>query len=276
MNDQLQHTLKYLARIEGGAKHEALCQALVLAIEHGVWKPGEKLPTEQELAAACPLSLGTIQRAVRSLVERGLVVRRRGAGTFVSGPQQLLENPLHCRFISDGNFLPVYSKLISRRLIAETGPWSRPLQQEARSVLRIDRQISVNHEFKVFSRFYVDLRRFPSLLTREAQDLAAMNIRLLIQREYGISIPRVEQLVSVEKLPQHACLSMDVKPGTSGIRIDLMGLERGGRTVTYQEIFIPPNPYRVVVSSDFSPEAWGDDAAVLSNAADVQQFEEET
>lgn len=255
---------------EGGQripKHEALCKALVMAIERGVWKVGEKLPTEQELAKTYPFSLGTIQRAVRSLVERGLVRRRRGAGTFVVDRQRLLENPLYCRFCGKDGFLPVYSKLLSRKLLASMGPWSKPLKQTGRSVLRIDREISVGGEFKVLSRFYVDLHRFPSLLTREAEDLAASNIKMLIAREYQVLVTRVEQVVSVGVLPNFACHVLGVGGGSQGMHIELLGMEDSGRAVAYQELYVPPNPYRIVVSQDFNPDEWSEDGSVAESTS---------
>jgi GntR family transcriptional regulator len=258
MKNCLRDTLKFYESETGLPKHEALCKAFILAIKRGIWKPGEKLPTEQELAETYPLSLGTIQRAIRTLVEGGFVTRRRGSGTFVADQHRLLENPLNCRFAGDSGFLSIYSKLLSRRLIGHAGPWSKPLRQQGRSVLRIDREISVGGEFKVLSRFYVDLHRFPSLLTRPAQELATANIKLLIAREYQVAVARIEQVVCVGGLPVNVCQTLGLDAGTSGIRIELLGLEHAGGAVMYQELFIPPNPYRIVVSPEFSQEEWAE------------------
>ena len=70
--------LQKLAQADTGTpKHVSLYAGLVHAIESGRLKPGQKLPTETELADALPLSVGTIQRAMGSLVGDGLVLRRR-------------------------------------------------------------------------------------------------------------------------------------------------------------------------------------------------------
>jgi DNA-binding GntR family transcriptional regulator len=49
-----------------------------------VWRLGEKLPIEPELAALLGISRGTVRAAVRSLVVSGLLDVRQGAGTFVA------------------------------------------------------------------------------------------------------------------------------------------------------------------------------------------------
>ncbi len=48
------------------------------------WKKGEKIPSERALAEAFGVSRMTARQAVSSLVEEGLLERRRGAGTFVA------------------------------------------------------------------------------------------------------------------------------------------------------------------------------------------------
>ena len=47
------------------------------------YRVGDQLPTEVELMAEYDVSRGTVSRAIRDLEVGGLIVRRRGAGTFV-------------------------------------------------------------------------------------------------------------------------------------------------------------------------------------------------
>jgi len=49
----------------------------------GEWAAGALLPTEVALAKEYAVSVGTIRKALESLVSDGLIVRRRGKGTFV-------------------------------------------------------------------------------------------------------------------------------------------------------------------------------------------------
>jgi DNA-binding LacI/PurR family transcriptional regulator len=54
-------------------------------IEAGRYVPGERLPSDAELAARFDASRLTVMRAVRELETAGLVQRRAGSGTFVRG-----------------------------------------------------------------------------------------------------------------------------------------------------------------------------------------------
>lgn len=53
-------------------------------IESERWKVGEFLPNEVELAKSFGVSQGTVRRALKILVDKGILVRQQGRGTFVA------------------------------------------------------------------------------------------------------------------------------------------------------------------------------------------------
>lgn len=53
-------------------------------IEGGVWRQGERLPTETELATRFGVNRLTLRHALADLARSGLVVARQGVGTFVA------------------------------------------------------------------------------------------------------------------------------------------------------------------------------------------------
>lgn len=56
-------------------------------IRNGVWKAGDPIPTEQALCDMFGVSRMTVNRALRELVTAGLLVRHKGAGSFVAFPK---------------------------------------------------------------------------------------------------------------------------------------------------------------------------------------------
>ncbi len=55
-------------------------------IDHGVWQPGDRIPTEQELCQRYGISRSPVRQALSELASEGLLVRRSGLGTFVANP----------------------------------------------------------------------------------------------------------------------------------------------------------------------------------------------
>lgn len=64
------------------------------AITVGRLKHGDALPPERDIADAAAISRVTVRKAIDTLVADGLLVRRRGSGTFVVKPIQRLQQPL--------------------------------------------------------------------------------------------------------------------------------------------------------------------------------------
>lgn len=60
-------------------------KSLVLkALADGEWRPGEAIPSEQELAQRYSVSQGTVRKAIDEIASENLLVRRQGKGTFVA------------------------------------------------------------------------------------------------------------------------------------------------------------------------------------------------
>jgi len=56
--------------------------------------PGERLPSEPELAHQLGVSRATLREAMRTFETQGLIHRRQGSGTFVSRPSRVIESGL--------------------------------------------------------------------------------------------------------------------------------------------------------------------------------------
>ena len=65
------------------AKYQQVADIIRQAIRQGEYLPGSQLPLAKDLCVEFAVSRITIKRAVDELVRDGLVVKRRGAGTFV-------------------------------------------------------------------------------------------------------------------------------------------------------------------------------------------------
>jgi GntR family transcriptional regulator of arabinose operon len=92
------------SRSEDGAKsemprHRLIYEELLAEIQSGMYKPGERLPSEAVLCERFQASRITVAKAFQSLQRDNLVTRRPGSGTYV-------EEPIHQDSLQFGLLIP--------------------------------------------------------------------------------------------------------------------------------------------------------------------------
>lgn len=228
--------------IGGLPKYAQLREALVAAIDDGYWEPGAQLPNETTLAELAKLSLGTVQKAMRDLVDSGRVIRRQGHGTFVAARRSPMDAPLHFRFESDsGEPLSIFPKVVWRAITEEDGPWCEPLNLGGEAVVRIDRVTAVGEEFLAYTRFYAAAARYPALVKTPERALDSINFKTLLRREHNVRIRRLSQKLHLATFPEEVYEAIGVESGTLGLILEVVGRTDGNRPVYYLEGYIPPN-----------------------------------
>lgn len=72
---------------EPSSLHRRIRADIERRILSGEWRPGDRIPFEHELEERYQCARMTVSKAIASLVEAGLIVRRRRAGSFVAQPR---------------------------------------------------------------------------------------------------------------------------------------------------------------------------------------------
>jgi GntR family transcriptional regulator len=234
------------------AKYAQLVHVIEASVAADSLSPGNKLPTETEFVNGTPFSLGTVQRAMRILVDREVIERRQGVGTFVLERTSRLNEPQQIRAFDDNweEFLEIFTKLIGRTEITDKGPWTRHLGNELEKVFRIERILDVGGEFKVVSRFYFDPMRLPSLVKIPHRKLAGANFKDLIDHECGLAVKKFVHNLRVEAFDESTSKLVDCVNNTTGTVLEAIALSDMQITLYFQELYIPPNGRTLLISGD--------------------------
>ena len=104
-------------RKNGLPAYQQIQGTIVKRLELGLLKPGDLVDSERELARIHRVSLMTARHALTALEREGLVVRRRGAGTFVAPPKIHFNKLMSYTEQMSGRGLAVSSKLLSLGVI---------------------------------------------------------------------------------------------------------------------------------------------------------------
>ena len=249
-NTELKHLVKLVKKEKdpnflSQPKYVQLAYHISHMIEAGEWKPGDRLPSEAEMAKLLPASLGTIQKALGQLTKQGAIVREHYRGTFVNGPRSLL-GPWHLRFMDDDGktLLPVHQEVMGIKKVSGKNPWASFLGN-SKFYVCINRLIDVNGEFNALSQFFVSGDKFGSLLEMPVKALDGMYIRAILRSHFGTPTLRLVEEVTCKSLPDDVCPTLGLLQGSVGMIFHIRSYGYRDEPISYHLVYVPPNLRRL-------------------------------
>ena len=192
---------------------------LIERIRSGVWKPGQLIPNEFEIASEFGVSQGTARKAIEGLASERLVLRRQGRGTFV-----VEHTPAHVLFrffnIADETGSPVTpdSTQIHAEVTQATGEERKRLDLDANAeVIRITRVRTRDAKPFIAETIALPAKLFPRLVD---QSDIPNTLYDLFQKSYGILMMRTDDRLTAIAADAEAAAKLAVAPGTPLLRID--------------------------------------------------------
>lgn len=216
----------------GPAAYVQIEEEIAERIREGVLRPGDRIPPERELAEQMQVSRMTVRQALGRLADRGLLVRERGRGTFVSEPKLVQSlsrlSGLHDQMISQG-VVPM-SRLLSSEEIPASVPLAQvlglrlgePLYKVVR--LRLGGGVPIALENSFFPA-----RLMPGFLEH---DLERNSIYRLMER-YETRPVRATQSLEPALAQAQEAEALEVPVGSPVMLIERTAWDARGRTVEY-------------------------------------------
>jgi len=180
--------------------HHQVYLDLQAALDAGEWRPGDRLPTERDMAARYGCSLITIRRALSELARDGRLERTRGRGTFVLAPRIDVDFAGSLSFTEEMQTrgLDPETRLIAARPEAagETVAAALRLRLGA-PTLYIERLRISSGEPLLLEGVHLPAERFPGLL---GADLEHSSLYDMLATRYGTRVVRAREWLE----PVHA------------------------------------------------------------------------
>lgn len=174
--------------------YEQVRTRLIEGISAGAWRPGESIPSEAQLAASFRVAVGTIRKAVDSLVAERALVRRQGKGTFVTqhDGSRLLFHFFHIVGREGTKAYPEVRTVAFRRDRADAQSAAALGIAPHDKVIRIRNVLSLDAQPAIVDDITLPAELFPGL--SEKIFLARDNtIYHLYQSRYGINVLRTDE-----------------------------------------------------------------------------------
>ena len=116
----MEERVSYLRKLNSESVVQQVINCLTDAMIHKELKPGDKIPTEMELAQTLGVGRNSIREAIKILVYLGVLEIRRAEGTFVcEGWSESMIDPLIYGIILDKS--DSYDNLMELREMMEAG-----------------------------------------------------------------------------------------------------------------------------------------------------------
>jgi GntR family transcriptional regulator len=208
------------------------------ALDAGEWAPGDRLPTERDLASRYGCSLITIRRALGELVRESRLERTRGRGTFVLTPRFDVDFAGTLSFTEEMQTrgLDPATRVVGARPEAAGETVASALGLELGSpTLYLERLRLADGEPLLLEQVHLPAERFPGLL---ASDLEHGSLYDLLTERYGVRVARAREALEPVLLRAREARLLERKPGTPALLIEGIASTSDGRPVEFGRTYV--------------------------------------
>lgn len=200
-------------------------------------KPGDQIPTEQEIMAIFSVSRITVRQAIGQLVASGALVTRRGRGTFVAQPRISHQLKKLTGFVEDMDALgvKVASKVVSVGHV-RAGPKEaeKLMVAEGTKITRIERLRLGNNE-----PLSLDISVMPADIGERiaSENLALDPIFSLLENKYGIKLAEADYAIEASLASARIARHLQVQRGSPLLMIERVTYSTSKRPIDYETIY---------------------------------------
>lgn len=239
-----------LSAADDGPSHARIASWLLGRIGGGKLHPDDKLPPEEELAAALGVSRMTLRQALGSLEARGYIERRRGrsGGNFVREP----------RIEVDLSGLPGFTELMRRANVRAGARIVRagigPASAEVAAALELGRRRDVIEVIRVRSarrvplaleETYLPAHLFPGFLDRSLTG----SLYGLMRQHYGLSPHHAQEWLEPEISSAENAGLLEIEPGSALMLVTRKASTAAGVPVEYAHDRYRPDRTRISLNT---------------------------
>ncbi len=201
-------------------------------LQAGVWKPGEAIPSELDLAARFKVSQGTVRKAIDELAADNLLVRRQGKGTFVATHS---EQRIQYRFLrlmpDDGVARDMERRLIDCRRLRAPADVARALAMKSGdAVVQLRRLLLSEGRPVVLDEIWLPGALFKGLTAERLADYKGPMYGMF-EVEFGVRMIRAEEKIRALAADSAVAEWLAVHEGAPLLSVERLSFTYGDKPV---------------------------------------------
>ena len=211
-------------------------KSLILqSLEAGEWRPGDMIPSEQDLAARFSVSQGTVRKAIDEMVADNLLMRKQGKGTYVTSHT---DPRAFFRFL---RLVPLDGEL-SHPISVPLDCWRARAGSEAARMLAIDvgaeiiivrRVLRFSGKPTVIDEIYLPGDAFPGL-TLDVLKSSTMSLYSLFETRFGLRMVRATESIRAVAADRSSAEILKISEGKPLLSIERVTYTYGDRPVEWR------------------------------------------
>ncbi|MEZ5534260.1 MAG: GntR family transcriptional regulator [Thiolinea sp.] len=175
--------------------YRQLAERIRQEISGGVYQANEKIPSENELAARYSIGRPTVRQATDLLVREGVLLRKRGSGTFVQpAAKQIDLFSLAGTSTAFNQSKQPVEMLLQQPLTLLDAAEPRPDGFTDRAAYRLQRLSHVDKEPVLLEDIYLDANIFHGI---EHYDLAADSLSRIVRQVFFLEASAADQTFTI-------------------------------------------------------------------------------
>ena len=212
--------------------YQQIKSLIMRELQAGVWKPGEAIPSELDLAARFKVSQGTVRKAIDELAADNLLLRRQGKGTFVATHA---EQQVQYRFLrlmpDDGMPMDVERRLVDCQRVRAPAPVARALDSRSGdAVVQMRRLLLAAGKPVVFDEIWLPGNLFKGLTGERLAEYKGPMYGMF-EAEFGVRMIRAEEKLRAVAADAAAAAMLAVPVGAPLLSVERLSFTYGDKPV---------------------------------------------
>ncbi|MGB8817508.1 MAG: GntR family transcriptional regulator [Rhizobiaceae bacterium] len=213
----------------GGPLYLRVSRRIEKAIDKGIIKPGDALPSERDIAEMSGISRVTVRKAVQDLVRSGILVQRHGSGTFVTQKVERVEQSLS-QLTSFTEDMARRGKTV-RSVWLERGVFEASPEETMMLGLTAGEKVTRIKRLRIADGTPLAIERaVMSVSSLPDPDKIGLSLYAALE-EQGCRPVRAMQRISAISLEEADAALLEVEPGSASLRIERVSYLSSGRVV---------------------------------------------
>lgn len=242
-------SLTMLNKSEGIPLYIQIRRTLREEITNKTLVPGQKLPSEDELALRFGVSRMTLRQGISDLIDEGLLYRRHGVGTFVALPHLDRDHTRLTSYLESARQegLEVQVQVLAAEVLPAKRKVALELKiEEGELVIRVKTLRFIAGEPVTLHDAYIPYKLFPQLLQ---EDLKHKHLWDIFE-SYGVRVKRAVQRLEAREADEECAALLRVDEGFPILYKERTVYLDNGTPVEFTYCFNRGDRYRLTVVLD--------------------------